>query len=276
LSEKGAAQHAPPLLELAAVSHAGTVRVENEDCCAAILDESGAGVIVVADGVSSYPGGDTASRTAVDVLLRTLAEQPKTVTPTKRLHRAVQRANIAVYDLSVVVPELIGMATTLTAVLVDGPRAVAMHVGDCRLYRARRGELVQLTKDHTVFAERAKLGLARSSQRKDDPNRSILTRSLGRELIAAVDQLSMRVEQGDTLVVCSDGLYNVVDEPIMARGCGDGATTLEVCQELVDEAIRRGAADNVTVAALRVVGNLPPEATPSGFEGLLRRFFGAS
>jgi protein phosphatase len=273
LSEQGAAQHVPPALELAAVSHAGTVRAENEDCCAAVLDDGGIAVVVVADGVSSYPSGDTASRTAIETLLRALREQPKTVAAVKRLHRAVQRANIAVYDLSVVVPELAGMATTLTALMVDGARAVAMHVGDCRLYRIRQREIVQLTKDHTVFAERARLGLARNA-REDDPNRHTLTRSLGRELIAAVDQLTMRVEQDDTLLLCSDGLYNVIDDPTLANICGDLPPS-EACRCLIEEALQRGADDNVTAAALRVVGAVPPEEKTAGFEGLLRRFFGA-
>src|SRR5690349_17176275 len=102
--------------ELHAITSVGTMRTENEDFCSFSVEEDGTGIVVVADGVSSYEGGEVASKTAVEATLRSYREQGATLAAGKRLYRAVQEANIAVHDLAVVVPELRGMATTLTSV----------------------------------------------------------------------------------------------------------------------------------------------------------------
>src|SRR5262245_13251341 len=157
-------------LELAAVSDAGTEREVNEDHCGSFVESPHCGLVAVADGVSGYEGGETASRTAIEVLLRSYREQAASLSPAKRLYRAVQQANIEVYELALVVPELRGMATTLTAVAIDGVQLAAAHVGDSRLYLARAGEIVQLTKDHTVVAERRRLRLLSAERARTHPD----------------------------------------------------------------------------------------------------------
>jgi serine/threonine protein phosphatase PrpC len=118
---------------------------------------------------------------------------------------------------------------------------------------------VQLTKDHTVTAEKVRLGLLRESKAANHPDRSTLTRSLGRDLIAGLDRFTRRISQGDTFVLCTDGLYNALDESEIARiVCGRDASSS--CRELVDAANHAGAEDNVTVSVVRVVG--APEGDP--------------
>lgn len=259
-------------LDLAVLSHAGTARTDNEDHGAAVADETVPGLVVVADGVSSYEAGEVASRTAVEVTLRTYREQPASVAAAKRLARAVQQANIDVHDLALVVPELRGMATTLTAVAVDGARLHAAHVGDCRLYLARGERLTQLSKDHTVAAERMRMHLIGEERARQHPGRSTLTRSLGRELIVAVDRITTPLEAGDVLLVCSDGLYNVLDD-VELQGRLDGRGAAEICADLVDTANARGTHDNLTAAVIRVLAI--PDPPPSGGLGdRLRRRFG--
>src|SRR5450432_4661430 len=197
------------LFEVASRTHRGLVREANEDHCATFLADDCAGLIV-ADGVSSFNGGDTASRLAVETTLEAFLSGEKSLPLAKRLYRAVQRANIAVHDLAMVVPELRSMATTLTVVLLTPDELCAAHIGDCRLYRLRAGRLVQLTKDHTVSAERARLGIMSKARARNHPARSTLTRSLGRELIARVDQFSAPIEANDLLLICSDGVHGVV------------------------------------------------------------------
>lgn len=261
----------PSAFELGAVSDTGTEREHNEDFCWTSTEADGTGVVLVADGVSSYEGGEVASRTAVEKTLEAFREQKASVKPGKRMYRAVQRGNIAVHDLAVVVPELRGMATTLTGVVIENGMATTLHVGDCRMYQLRTGQIQQLTKDHTVAARRARLGLAKKDPR-NDPNRSILTRSLGRDLIAAVDQIETRIAQGDVLLVCSDGLYNVLEDAEMAAIVGD-LSAAEAARALVDAANSRTTPDNVTAAVVRITGEMaPPE--PAGIGAALRRLIG--
>jgi len=117
------------------------------------------GLVAVADGVSSYEGGEVASQRATEVVVRFFKEQGPGVATMKRLVRAVQQANIEIYDTAVVVPQLRTMCTTLTALVLDRGEALAAHVGDSRLYLIREGQILQLTKDHTVAAERASASL---------------------------------------------------------------------------------------------------------------------
>ena len=154
-----------------AASDAGSVRPSNEDCVFA-----GTRVFVVADGVGGYHGGEVASAMAVEVTLRAYRESASNLEPGKRLYRAVQRANIEIHNRAIAVPELRRMGTTLTAVVVEGGRMSAAHVGDCRLYLARRGRVSQMTKDHTVIGERVRLGMISEKDARNHPERSALSR----------------------------------------------------------------------------------------------------
>jgi serine/threonine protein phosphatase PrpC len=259
-------------LEVATLTDVGTEREHNEDHCGELLESAACGLLVVADGVSSAEAGETASQTAVAATLKAFGEQPPGMASAKRLYRAVQQANIEVYDLATVVPELRGMTTTLTAVVVDRGELTAAHVGDSRLYLLRDGRLTQLTKDHTVAGEKARIGLMSKARAREHPDRSVLTRSLGRELIVPIDRISNRLFRGDALLVCSDGLYNVLDEeqmaPLMAHGDAGAA-----CRSLIDTANGRGTLDNVSAAVLRVLNGPERPEAPAGLGGRLRALF---
>ena len=240
-------------LELAELSETGPVRDHNEDRCGHRRYGPASVVLVIADGVSSYAGGDTASQMAVDVTLRAWDEQGAAAKTETHLSRAAQQSNIEIHDLALVVPELRGMATTLTAVAIIDGTLMAAHVGDSRLYLIRRGNALQLTKDH------------RASE-------SVLTRCVGRELIAAIDRLSRPLEQGDTLVLCTDGLHNYLTDDDIARLVTD-AEPAAACRALVDAAIARQTTDNVSAAVIRVVGPTP-ERPSRGVGARLRRLMG--
>lgn len=258
-----------PAVEVGAFTHAGTVRGVNEDHCAGFVDAEGTALAIVADGVSGQNAGEQASRIAVDAALRSYGEQPWRHSPGKRLYRAAQSANIAVHDLALAVPELRGMSTTFTAVVVARGELTAVHIGDSRLYLVRDGVARQLTKDHTVAAQRQRFGLVRRENLRQHPGRSVLTRSLGRELIAGLDRLSLPVANDDVFVVCSDGLYNVLEDdelPALVRASAESG-----CRTLIETANARGTPDNLTAVVVRVLGGGPTrEQRPSFFERLKR------
>jgi protein phosphatase len=237
-----------------------------------VRESPSAGLLVVADGVSGQAAGAVASRTAVDAAVRVYQEQAD-LRPDRRVARAVQDANIAVYDLAVVVPELRGMATTMTALAVDAGRVTAAHVGDCRLFLIRQDRIVQLSKDHTVVAERVRMGLLGEARARHHPDRSVLTRSLGRELIVAVDRITTPARQGDVLIVCSDGLYNVLDDSEIRR-IAAGRDADSACRALIDAANARGTPDNLTAAVLQLTGPIPTRPDGGGFGTRLRRLIG--
>src|SRR5580693_10214917 len=169
-------------VRFATLSDCGTERGNNEDACGTYVANPTHVVLAVADGVSGEEGGEIASRAAVDVTLRAYKESPASWGPLRRLYRAAQQANIEIHDRALVVTELRRMSTTLTAIAVDGGMLHAAHVGDTRLYLIRGGTISQKTKDHTVAANRQRLGLMSAKRARNHPERSTLTRSVGREL----------------------------------------------------------------------------------------------
>ncbi len=257
-------------LEVGAVSDAGTERDENEDRCGVFVESAACAIVGVADGVSSYEGGEVASQMAIEVMIRAYREEATTLSAGQRLYRAVQQANIEIYDRSVVVPELRGMATTLTAVALERGELTAVHVGDSRLYLVREGSITQLTKDHTVAAGKARFGLLSKERARTHADRCVLTRSVGRELIVSRDRITQRLVQGDVLILCSDGLYNMLADAEMKHLVADRDAT-SACRSLVEAANARRTPDNVTAAVVRMTGPTPSNPEPSGLAATLRR-----
>ncbi len=266
---------APPSagnLAFALLSDPGTERQHNEDACGLHVEGPTSVLLVVADGVSGNAGGEVASQTAVDVTIRAYRESPASWGPAKRLHRAAQQANIEIHDRALIVTDLRRMATTLTAVVACDGIVHAAHVGDTRLYLVRDGKIVQKSQDHTLVAERVRLGMIRAKRAKNHPDRSVLTRSVGPELIAAIDRITFSLLKDDVLLVCSDGLYNVLEDEEL-RACLAGSDPASACRRLVDEANARSTADNVTAAVLHVLTETP-DARPTGWRSLLGRWLG--
>ncbi len=263
---------AGPALDLHALSDSGTFRDHNEDAFGSYVESETRALLAVADGVSGQAGGEVASQMAIEVLIRAFREEPPALGAGSRLYRAVQQANIEVYDRAIAVPELRGMATTLTAVAIDGDALTLVHVGDSRLYLLRDGAIAQLTKDHTVAAEKARFGLMSKEKARTSADRCALTRSVGRELIVSRDRTTHRLVAGDVLILCSDGLYGVLTDDEMASTV-QGHDAAGGCRALLDAANARGTPDNLTAAMLRFWGK-PTTRPPDGLAARVRRFLG--
>jgi len=274
MSEASLAAQPEFAFDLAVLSDVGTERPNQEDASGSYVESPVHGVIVVADGLGGYEGGELASRMAVDVTLATYRESAASLGVAKRLYRAVQQANFDIYDRVIVVPELRRMATTVVAFAVDRGVLYAAHVGDSRLYLVRDGRIRQLTKDHTVVADKMRLGILSEEKAREHPERGTLTRSVGPELIVAIDKLTTPLIQHDVLIACSDGLYNVLSDDEMAaiaRELGAEAA----CRALVDTANSRGTIDNLTAAVFRMVGPTPRQEGGGGFRARIRKLFGS-
>ena len=238
-------------IEVAALSDTGSERGHNEDHCGKFVKSKTSALVAVADGMATLEGGDLAAQRAVLGLVRSFRELAPGMTQAQRLVRAARNTNYELYDMAVVVPQLRGMSTTLTAVAVSDGDMTAAHVGNSRVYLIRDGYINQLSKDHTVGAE-----AAAETGHYELKGSNTLTRTLGRELIVSVDLFELDLVQGDVVILCTDGLCRVFEDlEIAALVKGLDAAT--ACRKLVDEANAIGTIDNVTVAVVRVVGETP-------------------
>lgn len=243
----------PYEVDVAVISDTGSERPRNEDHCGKWRKSKTAALVAVADGMATCEGGELASQRAIVALLRSFREQAAGMPQTQRVLRAARQASFEVYDMAVVVPQLRGMSTTLTAAAVGNAELTAAHVGNSRVYLVRDGYINQLSKDHTVGAEAAAEAAVGPYLGKD---RDMLTRSLGRELLVPIDVFEIDLLQHDVVIVCTDGLYRVFEDPeIAAMVAGLDAAT--ACRKLVDEANAVGTPDNVSVGVIRVVGKTP-------------------
>ena len=268
---------APPSVEqafeLALLSDVGTDRPDNEDSCGHFIESPDRVVFAIADGVGGYEGGEIASRMAIDITLEAYRESPPAWGAAKRLHRAITRANIEIHDKALTVPELGRMATTMTAVAVEKGMLSAVHVGDCRLHLIRHSQISQITKDHTMVADRVRMGMMSAARAKNHPERGMLLRSLGHELIVSIDRIVMPLLERDRLILCSDGMYNVLDDKEL-ESLTRGVDPDTGCRNLIDTANKRGTADNLTCAVFRMTSPTGHTATTGGWRDRLRGLFG--
>ena len=267
---------APPAVEhafqLALLSDVGTTRPDNEDSCGHLIESPDSVVFAVADGVGGYEGGEIASRMAIDVTLEAYRESPPEWGAAKRLYRAITKANIEIHDKALTVPELCRMATTMTAVAVDKGMMSAVHIGDCRLHLIRKREISVVTKDHTMVAGQVRMGIMSAARAKTHPERGMLLRSLGRELIASIDRITMPLLEHDRLILCSDGMYNVLEDHELEALTRD-LNAESACRTLVDTANQRGTGDNLTCAVFRMTSHTGHTPSTGGWRDRLRGLF---
>jgi PPM family protein phosphatase len=241
-------------------------RDENQDVAAAlaISGPSGAGedfLLVVADGMGGHPAGDVASQIAMNTLMEALPALPDGDLGLA-LKQAYRRANEAVFQAGEDEPAHAGMGTTLTSALLHGKYATIAHVGDSRAYLLRGQVLTQVTRDHTVVAEEVAQGLITAEAARRDPRRNRLTHVIGthprlESKLPAIFELTLL--PGDRLLLCSDGLYDVLDDGEMSRALveqdpGDAA------RQLVAAAMEHGTRDNATAVVAAAIPTRVPAA----------------
>ena len=230
----------------------GLVRGNNED---SFLVDDERSLFAVADGMGGHRGGEVASRTAIEALRAAIAAG-------RPVNDAIVRANEAVIARATGDPELTGMGTTMTAVVVAGGRQLLIgHVGDSRAYLLHDGEMRRITDDHSLVEELVREGRLTPEQAESHPRRAIVTRALGVDAEVEVDLYTVDVTAGDRLLLCSDGLTTMVrdrDVERLVRGETDPQRAAEV---LVDAANRAGGEDNTSVVVIDVL-EVDPASAP--------------
>ncbi len=223
----------------------------NEDRAWTAAFDGGRVLAIVADGMGGHQAGDVASRLAVDTFREALKELPAGLPLEEAktlLRQAILEANEVVFELAAQNDHYHNMGTTVVAALLTDGYGVIAHIGDSRAYKLRDGDLRQMTEDHTLVNELAKTGQISAEEAANHPRRNVLTRALGTDAQVEVDVKGFAWKSGDMLLLCSDGLYSMVDNEELLATLQAEALDLEgKADRLIELALEAGGDDNVTV-----------------------------
>ncbi|MEY4414375.1 MAG: hypothetical protein RIQ53_1668 [Pseudomonadota bacterium] len=236
----------------------GRARTNNEDSVA--LDETH-GLAVLADGMGGYNAGEVASSMATSFIRnelgRWLAEAGAKAGDAdirRAMEICVDNANRAIFNAANANPQYAGMGTTLVVAAFREQQLRVGHVGDSRAYRWRGGQLVQITRDHSLLQEQIDAGLITPEQAAFSANKNLVTRAVGVEDTVLLETHVHDTQPGDTYLMCSDGLSDMLDDGTMARILQSHTTLPEAGRALIDAANDAGGRDNIAVILIRVGG----------------------
>ena len=249
-----------PGIEIASLTDVGLQRANNEDSYLYWEPVSDADfqrkgrLAVIADGMGGYEGGQEASRLAIETV-RHVYDAGFSGDPQETLLQALTTAHETIQRYGEEHPQFQGMGTTCTAMSIVANELFFAHVGDSRLYLLRDTSVSRLTRDHSYVGRLVESGIVRSEDAETHPQRHILTAALGsgREVLPDIPPLPVALQEGDTLVLCTDGLWSLVPESELRR-IAQSNPPQQACNELVNLALERGGPDNITVLVLRIAG----------------------
>ena len=228
----------------------GCVRKQNQDAYRIEQLDRGTLLCVVCDGMGGAKSGNVASTLATEVFAEEIRRSWTPGMGSDRidmmLKNAVKLANFTVFDQAAQIEEFSGMGTTLTAALVHGDQATIVNVGDSRVYGINRDGICQLTRDHSLVQLMVDRGTLTPEEAKNYPGKNLITRAVGTEPVVMCDVYHREVNKGDYLLLCSDGLSNVMDDQEILFEVVHGVNKQHCCQRLLSIAKNRGAPDNVT------------------------------
>ena len=231
----------------------GRVRKNNEDAYGIYPDLS---LFIVADGLGGHAGGEVASRLAVetirDGLVSTESYRPS-VEIKDGIIEAIRGANDRIIQQANIMYDLKGMGTTVVVVKLEEDNAMIAHVGDSRMYLIRKNKITQITKDHTVVEEYIRLGLLTLQEALYHPNRHMLSRALGVSYDIDVDVADIQIAEGDIIILCTDGLTNMLSEKEILSAITELMPSPEkITDRLITLANNHGGIDNITVITICV------------------------
>lgn len=225
----------------------GMVRDVNQDYVFASAAAVGnvPNLLIVADGMGGHRAGDYAARLAVEVFKQEVADSVN-VEPEAMMTQAMKTANQKVFEAAQADRELSGMGTTLVAATVIDRTLYFANVGDSRLY-VLNDDIRQLSKDHSLVEEMVRLGGIRPEDAKNHPDKNIITRAVGAKNKVESDFFEYRLKKGDTILMCTDGLSNMVEDEEIFRIVKSSRDVVEAVEQLIERAKDNGGSDNIGV-----------------------------
>lgn len=232
------------------LSDQGCVRKQNQDAYKMDRLDRNTVLCVVCDGMGGAKSGNIASSLAVEVFTEEIRRSWKPMMNQTQvdqmLSSALKLANFTVFDQAVQFEEFDGMGTTLVAALIRGKRATFINVGDSRAYHIDSQGIRQVTRDHSLVQLMVDRGDLTAEQAKAYPGKNYITRAVGTEPTVSSDIFHLELNRGDALVLCSDGLSNLMDDQEILFEVVHGVNKQQCCKRLLNIAVSRGAPDNVT------------------------------
>jgi len=238
------------------VTDSGKVRQSNQDIFKILTDdEKETAVLVVCDGMGGANAGNVASQLAAEVFVNHVSEHIKADTTLDETADIVAdasvAANTAVFDKSLYDDECTGMGTTLTALVSTKAGEVVANIGDSRAYHITPLGISQITKDHSVVEDMIDRGEITREESFTHPNKNLITRVIGANMYEMTDIFTQNTDIGDIILLCSDGLSNLVQDDEIQRELQNCSSMREGCEALVEKALLRGAPDNVTAVTFK-------------------------
>ena len=234
----------------------GCVRKQNQDAYRIEQLDRSTLLCVVCDGMGGAKSGNIASTLAVEVfaeeIRRSWIKNMDDDRVDQMMRSAVKLANFTVYDQAAQIEEFSGMGTTLVAALVRGNKATIVNVGDSRCYGINRSGIHQISRDHSLVQLMVDRGELTAEVAKSYPGKNFITRAIGTEPIVMCDIYHQEVSKGDYLLLCSDGLSNLMDDQEILFEVVHGVNKQHCCKRLLNIAKNRGAPDNVTSVLILV------------------------
>lgn len=237
------------------ITDKGKVRSANQDAYRLYRSPDGEYVLaVLCDGMGGVHGGEIASKIAAETFMEyavDILRREPAVDAAQLLREAAAYANLKVYDRAFRDESCQGMGTTLVAALVRPSNAAVVNIGDSRGYWLADGQLQQVTRDHSFVQNMIDRGLLTEEEARSHPRKNVIMRAVGLERTVRSDIFRLDIRDGDALLLCSDGLSNLVGAEEMESlllSCPDDET---LCRELLSVALERGAPDNVTLVIVR-------------------------
>lgn len=238
------------------ITDPGCTRTQNQDAYQIEALDKNTLLCVVCDGMGGAKSGNVASTLAVDVFVqevkRTWVRGMDPDLVDQMLKNAVKLANFTVYDQAQQFEEFTGMGTTLVAVLIHGKFATVINVGDSRAYSVKSDGVQQITKDHSLVQMMVARGELTPEQARTYPGKNLITRAIGTESVVECDLFHRRLSGGECLLLCTDGLSNLVDEQEILFEVVHGINKPSSGQRLLEIAKNRGAPDNVTCVLIQI------------------------
>lgn len=236
-------------MQIAYQSSTGMVRDKNEDAVGMFRSSKGVSLAIIADGIGGNRGGEVASQMTVSYLGNQFETNNLTDINSVKQWFATEliTVNQQILDYAANNSDLEGMGTTLVAAILDGKQVIVANIGDSRGYILRNDNLVQLTEDHSYVNELVKNGNLTPAEAEHNPYKNIITKSLGINMDATADYHEYPIKLGDQLLLCTDGLTNMVSPEDIKAILSRDVSIDEKCIELVKRANQNGGTDNITV-----------------------------
>ena len=236
------------------ITDKGAVRTQNQDCFYLKEIESDLVTVMVCDGMGGHRAGNVASLLAVNVAsayLESLTPEELAEVPNEHLVRGANLANEAVYRKAEQDPDCAGMGTTMVSAIVIGDKAYILNIGDSRAYYIGSEGIVKISRDHSVVEDMVYRGDITPEEARLHPQKNLITRALGGDMRVEPDLYEKELRGGEFLLLCTDGLSNILTDQELLYEVLHGGAPESCCQRMLDLALSRGASDNVTAVLIQ-------------------------